>query len=76
LPGFGHDGDASKGAAKNRYAPATGAGRHRLPDLETLQAEAIWKEKLSRSPEKLRRLAEEAEREHRQGETHPLDDLL
>jgi len=44
--------------------------------IETLQDEAIWKEKLSRSPEKLRRLAEEAEREHRQGETHPLDDLL
>jgi hypothetical protein len=44
--------------------------------IETLQDEAIWKEKLSRSPEKLRRLAEEAEREHRQGETRPLEELL
>jgi hypothetical protein len=44
--------------------------------IETLQDEATWKEKLSRSPEKLRRLAEEAEREHRQGETRPLEELL
>lgn len=44
--------------------------------IETLQDETIWKEKLSRSPEKLRRLAEEAEREHRQGETRSLDELL
>jgi len=44
--------------------------------IEKLQDEGAWKEKLARHPEKLRRLAEEAEREHRGGETRPLDELL
>jgi hypothetical protein len=44
--------------------------------IETLQDEAAWKEKLSRAPEKLRGLAEEAQREHERGETLPLDELL
>ena len=44
--------------------------------IETLRDEAAWKEKLVRNPEKLRRLAEEAQEEHRRGETRPLDELL
>lgn len=44
--------------------------------IETLEDEAAWKEKLARKPEKLRALAEEALREHRRGETHPLDEIL
>lgn len=44
--------------------------------IETLEDEAAWREKLGRNPEKLRRLAEEAERERRRGETRPLDELL
>jgi len=44
--------------------------------IETLQDEAAWKEKLARAPEKLRRLAEEAQREDEHGETRPLDELL
>ena len=43
---------------------------------ETLRDEAAWKEKLARNPEKLRRLAEEAQQEHRRGETRPLDEIL
>jgi hypothetical protein len=44
--------------------------------METLQDEAAWKEKLARDPEKLRRLAEEAEREVHDGKTRCLDDRL
>ena len=44
--------------------------------IETLQDEAAWVERLARSPEKLRRLAEEARRESRNGEALPLDDSL
>jgi hypothetical protein len=44
--------------------------------IETLQDEAAWKEKLARDPGKLRRLAEEAKREARSGQTRPLDELL
>ena len=44
--------------------------------IETLQDEAAWKEKLARTPEKLRRLAEEAQEEHHRGNTRPLDELL
>jgi hypothetical protein len=44
--------------------------------IEILRDEAAWKEKLARAPEKLRRLAEEAQQEHRRGETRPLDELL
>jgi len=44
--------------------------------IETLEDEAAWKETLARAPEKLRRLAEEALRESRRGETRPLDEIL
>jgi uncharacterized protein (DUF885 family) len=44
--------------------------------IETLEDEAAWRERLARSPEKLRRLAEEARQENQRGETHPLDELL
>lgn len=44
--------------------------------IETLEDEAAWKEKLARSPEKLRKLAAEALDEHRRGESKPLDELL
>ena len=44
--------------------------------IETLDDEAAWKEKLSRDPNKLRRLAEEARQEHRKGQTRPLDEIL
>jgi hypothetical protein len=44
--------------------------------IETLEDEAAWKDKLSRNPSKLRRLAEEAKQEHREGNTRPLDELL
>jgi hypothetical protein len=37
--------------------------------IETLQDEAAWEEKLARDPAKLRRLAEEAKREARSGQT-------
>jgi hypothetical protein len=44
--------------------------------METLEDEAAWREKLARTPEKLRRLAEEALREDQRGETRPLDEIL
>jgi DNA-binding protein H-NS len=44
--------------------------------IETLEDEAAWREKLARAPEKLRRLAEEAQQEQRRGETRLLDELL
>jgi hypothetical protein len=44
--------------------------------IETLQDEAIWKEKLARSPEKLGWLAEDALEEDRRRETRPLDEML
>ncbi|HVH89449.1 MAG TPA: hypothetical protein VM912_22220 [Terriglobales bacterium] len=44
--------------------------------IETLEDEAVWKEMLARDPGKLRRLAEEAQQEHREGKTRPLDELL
>ena len=44
--------------------------------IETLQDEAAWKEKLARNPSKLHRLAEEAKREARSGQTRPLDEIL
>jgi hypothetical protein len=44
--------------------------------IETLQDEAAWKERLASNPEKLRRLADEARRQHREGKTRPLDELL
>jgi hypothetical protein len=44
--------------------------------IETLEDEAAWKEMLARNPQKLRALAQEALREHRRGETRPLDEIL
>jgi hypothetical protein len=44
--------------------------------IETLKDEAAWKEILARTREKLRGLSEEALREHRRGETRPLDEIL
>jgi hypothetical protein len=44
--------------------------------IETLEDEAAWKETLGHKAEKLRTLAQEALREHRRGETLPLDDIL
>ena len=44
--------------------------------IDTLEDETAWAERLARNPEKLRRLAEEAHRESRNGETLPLDDSL
>lgn len=44
--------------------------------LETVEDESVWKESLTRDPEKLRRLAEDAREEIRRGETRPLHELL
>lgn len=44
--------------------------------IETLEDEAIWKEKLAGSSEKLLRLADNAREENRRGETKPLDEIL
>jgi DNA-binding protein H-NS len=44
--------------------------------IETLEDETAWKEKLASDPGKLRRLADEALKEQRSGETRPLDELL
>lgn len=44
--------------------------------IETLEDEAIWKEKLARTSGKLRRLANDAKTENRRGDTRPLDELL
>lgn len=44
--------------------------------METLQDEDAWREKLVRDSGKLRRLADEARREHGRGETRPLDESL
>lgn len=44
--------------------------------LAELEDEAAWAKHFAAHGDKLRRLADEALREHRQGETRPLDDLL
>jgi hypothetical protein len=44
--------------------------------IETLEDEAAWKATLARHPNKLRRLAQEARQEDREGATRPLDELL
>lgn len=44
--------------------------------IETLQDESLWNEKLGRNSAKLRRLAGDALEENRNGESHPLDDIL
>ena len=44
--------------------------------LETLEDETAWKEKLASTQDKLRGLAQEARREHKRGETRPLDEIL
>jgi hypothetical protein len=43
--------------------------------LESLEDEADWTRKFHRNPGILRSLADEALAEHRQGLTHPLDEL-
>lgn len=44
--------------------------------LETLEDEAAWKEKLARTQDKLRGLADAAKSEHREGKTRSLDESL
>jgi hypothetical protein len=44
--------------------------------IETLEDEAAWKAQLMHNPARLRAMAEEALREYRRGETHPLDEIL
>jgi len=44
--------------------------------LETLEDEAAWKQKLTSTQEKLRCLADAAQREHQEGNTRPLDEIL
>jgi len=44
--------------------------------IDTLHDEAAWAERLASNPEKLRRLADKARQEHRNGETLPLDESL
>jgi len=44
--------------------------------IDTLQDEAAWAERFARNPEKLRRLADQARQEHRDGETLQLDESL
>jgi hypothetical protein len=44
--------------------------------LETLEDEAAWKQKLANAQGKLQRLADAAKREHQEGKTRPLDEIL
>lgn len=44
--------------------------------LADLEDEAAWAKRLASSSKKLRRLADEARAEHREGKTRPLDELL
>ena len=44
--------------------------------IETLEDEAIWKEKFARTSDKLRRLANDATTENQRGDTRPLNELL
>jgi len=44
--------------------------------LAELEDEAAWAKRFAASRNNLRRLADEAVKEHRKGETRPLDDLL
>ena len=44
--------------------------------LGELEDEAAWAKRFAAQADKLRRLADEALAEHRQGETRPLDELL
>ena len=41
--------------------------------LQEITSEKRWEKTFSKSPDKLSQLAEEALREHRRGETQPLD---
>jgi hypothetical protein len=41
--------------------------------LQEITSEKRWEKTFSKSPDKLAQLAEEALREHRRGETQPLD---
>lgn len=44
--------------------------------LAELEDEAAWTERFAADRDKLRRLADEALAEHREGKTHPLDETL
>jgi len=44
--------------------------------LETLDDDEAWDLRFRERPELLRKLAQEAEDEHRRGETRPLDELI
>jgi hypothetical protein len=44
--------------------------------LETLDYDEAWDLRFRERPELLRKLAQEAEDEHRRGETRPLDELI
>ncbi len=44
--------------------------------LAELRGEREWTRKLEASPQVLERLADEALREHREGKTRPLDELI
>jgi hypothetical protein len=44
--------------------------------LETLDDEEVWSRQFNNNPEVLRSLAQEALKEHRRGETRPLDELI
>jgi hypothetical protein len=44
--------------------------------LETLDDEESWSRQFNQKPDVLRSLAQEALKEHRRGETRPLDELI
>jgi hypothetical protein len=44
--------------------------------LESMEDDALWDAKLGRDADVLERLADEALRQHRNGETQSIDDLL
>ena len=47
-----------------------------LQIIETLEDEAIWREKLAQTSGRLQRLGDAASEENRLGETRPLDEIL
>jgi glutamine synthetase adenylyltransferase len=44
--------------------------------IETLDDDEAWASRLRRNPDVLSQLADEALREHKRGETRPLDELI
>lgn len=44
--------------------------------LESMEDDALWDAKLGRDADVLQRLADEELRQHRNGETHSIDNLL